>query len=199
LADMDDWLALPEENLAELAERWEVVPEPPAFGPPKWRERAACRDLPRPEVMFVPELARPICESCPVRADCFAFALDTEPDDTLVWAGTTFQERTRICPICQGPKEPAPLGCCPSHTLLRIARLIQIEAEGDPDVQVTMRSQPHCRTYQHCPLPRGANHAHANSYREGCRCAGSVAARTAEKGALTGVKNPRGPYKRRTG
>ena len=190
-----DWLSLPPEDLTDLAEHWEVVPEPASTRTPVWRSRAACKN--RAADMLAIETAAPVCEACPVKAQCLAFALDTEPDDTFVFAGTTFADRTRICPICEGPKEPTDLGCSPSHVLLRIARLIQIEAEGDPDVKVTMRSQPSYRTYQHCPLPRGANHAAGNSYREGCRCPESIAARNEEKRRLTGVNNPRGPYKRK--
>ena len=191
---MSDWLSLPPEDLTDLAEHWEIVPEPASTRTPVWRSRAACKD--RAADMVAIETAAEVCHNCPVKAQCLAFALDTEPDDTFVFAGTTFADRTRICPICEGPKEPAALGCSPSHTLLRIARLIQIEAEGDPDVMVTMRAQPTYRTYQHCPLPRGANHSSANSYRSGCRCQASRDAKTAENRERTGA-NARGPYKPR--
>ena len=193
---MTDWLALGGDPGDEFSDHWETVPEPPPFGPPKWRERAACLNL--WDEMQDPATARPVCEGCPVQKECLAFALDTEPDDTVVWAGTTFDQRSTICPICQRAKAPASLGCGMAHNLLRIARLLQVEAEGDPDVRVSMRTEPTYRTDPACPLPRGANHGSRGSYRMGCRCAASIAARTEEERERTGVTNPRGPYKRRT-
>lgn len=190
----DDWLEVPTDLPDDLAEHWEITPEPSTLGAPAWRARAACKD--RWTDMLEVETARPICEACPVRADCLAFALDAEPDDTVVFAGTTFDDRSLICPVCQRPKAAASLGCSPAHTLLRVARLIQIEAEGDPDVTVSMRTQPTYRTYQHCPLPRGANHSSANSYKSGCRCAAARAAKTGEERERTGSA-ARGPYRRR--
>jgi hypothetical protein len=194
---LNDWLNLPPENLDDLADHWEVVPEPSTFGPPAWRSRAACLD--KWDDMLEVETARPICEACPVRAQCLAFALDCEPDDTVIFAGTTFADRLLICPVCQRSKQPDELGCSPAHTLLRIARLLQIEAEGDPDVRVTMRAQPTCRTFQHCPIPRGGDHASGKAYRNGCRCEASRKARRAQAARLEGVENPRGSYRRQAG
>jgi len=134
-----------------------------------WIESAAC--IGRGDVMWGEdvEAARAICATCPVRAECLAFALDTEPSYG-VFGGRTWPERVGTCPICQGPKRPEDLGCTPAHSLLRRARLVQLAEMGDPDVMPAPRSIPTARTGQDCPNPRGQNHSSAGAYRRGCRC-----------------------------
>lgn len=76
-----------------------------AAKPGDWEERAACRDL-DPSLayrLFFPaqhryaELAqaRIICATCPVKAECLAFALDTHQDHGI-WGGTSERERRGI-------------------------------------------------------------------------------------------------------
>jgi WhiB family transcriptional regulator, redox-sensing transcriptional regulator len=66
---------------------------------PGWMERAACRGLDR--ALFFPELggnaakARMLCSICPVRLECFEYAL-ADPEITGVWGGTTDRERRKL-------------------------------------------------------------------------------------------------------
>jgi WhiB family redox-sensing transcriptional regulator len=175
----------------------EYVPAPAVFGPPEWRADAACLGAGW-DVMSNPlmeQSAKALCETCPVRADCLAFALDTEPSDG-VWAGATFAERCLICPICQAPKDAESLGCNFGHVLLRIARLMEIQAEGDPDVHVHLRQKPSYRTSPYCVLPRGASHSSAKAYKRGCRCAAARRERNAAERRQTGAVSVRGPYRK---
>lgn len=116
--------------------------------------------------------AKSICEGCPERRKCLNFALDNEISFG-VWAGTEFEERTRMCPVCRGPKAPEALGCSQVHTLERLARLVQLEAEGDPNIAVSGRGVVTAPTSPGCLQPRGRSHSSANAYRSGCRCAAS--------------------------
>jgi WhiB family transcriptional regulator, redox-sensing transcriptional regulator len=65
-----------------------------------WRERARCaRPDIDPEWFFPtdggsPRKAQRICESCPVRKPCLAYAHATRSDG--VWAGTTERERRAV-------------------------------------------------------------------------------------------------------
>ncbi|AIJ25199.1 MULTISPECIES: WhiB family transcriptional regulator [Amycolatopsis] len=69
-----------------------------------WRTRAACRDE-DPELFFpVSEMgpgarqvarAKAVCASCPVRAECLAYALDSGLDNGI-FGGTTEQERRSL-------------------------------------------------------------------------------------------------------
>lgn len=75
-------------------------PKVPAIdhGDMSWMDRGACLDH-DPEIFFPGERdrafdagkARLVCRSCPVQADCLAYALATRPSG--VWAGTTETER----------------------------------------------------------------------------------------------------------
>jgi WhiB family redox-sensing transcriptional regulator len=63
-----------------------------------WQARGACR-AGDPEAWFAANMttatAQRLCEPCPVRAECLAWALDTgEPYG--VWGGVTAAERRRI-------------------------------------------------------------------------------------------------------
>lgn len=180
-------------SVVDIGEHWETVSTPVVFGPPAWRAKSAC--LGEWETMTEKgDEARAICASCPVREECLAFALDTEPDDTVLWAGTTFEERCAICPICRAEKPPEALGCSFLHVMLRTTRLLEIQAEGDPDVRVSMRTKPSYRTNPWCVLPRGHNHSAANAYRDGCRCEASIRERNEDKRRLNGVTKPRRAY-----
>lgn len=73
--------------------------DPDVFLAP-WRRRAACRHVPDDQRwIFWPgrgdtaaaEAAKAVCATCPVRADCLAFALDN--DEAGIWGGTTGRER----------------------------------------------------------------------------------------------------------
>ncbi|NIH79293.1 WhiB family transcriptional regulator [Amycolatopsis viridis] len=69
-----------------------------------WRTSAACRDE-DPELFFpVSEMgpgarqvarAKAVCASCPVRAECLAYALDAGLDNGI-FGGTTEQERRSL-------------------------------------------------------------------------------------------------------
>lgn len=65
----------------------------------KWMQAALCRD--QPPSHFFPsdgvgvEVARRLCESCPVKARCLEYAL-VERIDHGVWGGTSERERRRI-------------------------------------------------------------------------------------------------------
>jgi WhiB family redox-sensing transcriptional regulator len=202
----DGWLEYAPEELGDGysvvefddADDDEIVPVPVRLRPPAWRARAACASVGW-EFMAADETetaARAICESCPVRSECLSFALDTEPA-IGIWAGTDFDERCRLCPICQGPKLPDALGCTFAHTLERVSRLIELQAEGDPDVRVSRRTKPSFRTFRYCVLPRGHCHSSANAYKDGCRCAASIAARNEETRRHSRAVAVRGPYSER--
>ena len=66
---------------------------------PAWQHRAACRGVPI-HVFFVErgesyETAAELCERCPVRRECLAYAL-ADPLLDGYWAGTTPRERGRM-------------------------------------------------------------------------------------------------------
>lgn len=148
-----------------------------------WRDRARCVGM--SALMFDPEqvgLAKTVCADCPVRGDCLNLALDQEID-AGVWAGTTFAERTRICPVCTGAKEPSELGCSPRHSLMRLRRLIEQERSGDATVSVTHRGRVSAPTTPGCAIPRGRSHSTAKAYRDGCRCEAARLALYAERNA----------------
>jgi WhiB family redox-sensing transcriptional regulator len=66
-----------------------------------WREGSACRDV--PDVSFFPapddlaatNLAKAVCESCPVVDECLSFAIETRQPDGI-WGGFTPKERARL-------------------------------------------------------------------------------------------------------
>lgn len=65
------------------------------FKPPAWHADAACRE--RPELEFVPRRAASmetlkLCESCLVRRECLAYALERE-ELTGIWGGATSERR----------------------------------------------------------------------------------------------------------
>lgn len=66
-----------------------------------WYEEAACASYPA-EVFFPPDdgplaanAAKAICEACPVREECLAFALETAQAEG-VWGGADAGERRRL-------------------------------------------------------------------------------------------------------
>jgi WhiB family redox-sensing transcriptional regulator len=70
--------------------------DPAAWQPMPWRDAAACRGL--DPAMFVTErgadaeTAKAVCVTCPVKAECLAYAL-TSPTILGVWGGTSGRER----------------------------------------------------------------------------------------------------------
>lgn len=65
----------------------------------KWMDEGRCRDL-DPATFFPSdgagvEIARRICEECPVRVTCLEFALVNRVDHG-VWGGASERERRRI-------------------------------------------------------------------------------------------------------
>lgn len=137
--------------------------------PESWSNRARCANA--AAIMFGEDTdtAKSICDGCPVRRKCLAYALDLELDFG-VWGATTFAERTKMCPICHGEKEPSALGCSGAHSLLRLARLVEQQNGGDPTVSVSTRSIVTAPTSPACVVPRGRSHSTAKAYRLGCRC-----------------------------
>lgn len=162
----------------------------------EWRKRAACLDR-YDEIFDNDEHAKTICKRCPVKAKCLAYALDHDIQYD-VWGGRDFEERTRLCPVCRGPKEPSPLGCSAAHSLARLARLIELERAGDTSISVTHRSQATAITTPGCPVPRGRSHSSGKAYREGCRCAASLKALREERRSRPKPKPyvPRSPQER---
>lgn len=73
---------------------------------PAWMRRAACRGLSAtygtyktfyPPPGEIPVNAFAICDTCPVRPECLAYALNTaKRNDHGVWGGTTVSDRRRI-------------------------------------------------------------------------------------------------------
>lgn len=76
-----------------------------------WRDEAACRDI-DPDV-FHPDAtgaegrrqvadARAICDACPVRLDCLAYALAAR-EELGVWGGTTDRQRRVLRRLIESP------------------------------------------------------------------------------------------------
>ena len=70
--------------------------------PDDWRDRAACKDDPTPDLWFVPPgdrhgiaAAKAICHRCPVAAECLAEAM-ADPSIVGVWGGTSEVERAKL-------------------------------------------------------------------------------------------------------
>ena len=126
--------------------------------------------------------AKAICLGCPVASECLGDALDNDTPFG-VWGAKSFEERTRICPVCRGPKTPKDLGCSDAHSLKRLARLVELQEQGDPTVSVS-RHLPICApTFPGCLQPRGRSHSTAKAYRQGCRCEAAREALYAERAA----------------
>lgn len=83
-----------------------------------WKDRAACRGRssqtydpwsPPDKVFKAPELAREVCNHCPVKRECLIAGLQN--DEWGVWGGLTRRERMALkrprhrvhCPICANP------------------------------------------------------------------------------------------------
>jgi len=95
------------------------APESPAFSAPAtdWRHRAACRDLvesPETDPFFPPDRretaqetltrelrALAVCEGCPVRVQCLAYAVSTH-QPTGVWGGRTEAQVQRLIAVSAG-------------------------------------------------------------------------------------------------
>lgn len=65
----------------------------------EWMARGICRDHP-PEVFFPSdgvgvEVAKKLCETCPVKRECLEYALEHRVDHG-VWGGTSERQRRRI-------------------------------------------------------------------------------------------------------
>lgn len=85
-----------------------------------WLQRALCRGKRTwyDDSECDPELVRPTCDRCPVRARCLEEALDYEADTAIsgrfgIWAGLTPAQRISAekrgairCPVCSTPFDP---------------------------------------------------------------------------------------------
>jgi WhiB family redox-sensing transcriptional regulator len=79
-----------------------------------WMQRGRCRDIP-PSTFFPSDgvgvdVARRICEDCPVKAPCLEYALENHIDHG-VWGGCSERERRRILKRRRSAKpisEPTP-------------------------------------------------------------------------------------------
>ncbi len=66
-----------------------------------WRDAAACARRPDVDFFVSPEdapgveRATAVCASCPVAAECLAFAIETNQPDGI-WGGMTATERSRL-------------------------------------------------------------------------------------------------------
>ena len=70
--------------------------------PDDWREQAACKDDPTPDLWFVAPsdrhgiaAAKAVCTRCPVAAECLAEAM-ANPSIVGVWGGTTENQRAKL-------------------------------------------------------------------------------------------------------
>lgn len=156
-----------------------------------WAHRARCvgaGDAMFDEIDTAP--AKAICAACPVRRQCLLYALDGEIGYG-VWGGLDFDERCRTCPICRGPKLAVELGCCEAHSLERLTRLMELEADGDATISVNPRIYVTAPTSPGCLQPRGRSHTTAKAYRQGCRCPPALRALQLERAIRGPVKeNP---------
>jgi WhiB family redox-sensing transcriptional regulator len=64
-----------------------------------WRQHAACRGV-EPDIFYPAtdeeaEVAKAVCDACPVRQPCLEYALSSRERDG-VWGGATEKERRRI-------------------------------------------------------------------------------------------------------
>lgn len=202
--ELDDGFSIEEflddlDDLDEPEPQWIPLPAPIPRSTVRWWHEGSCVNVGW-DVMSNPlmvESARAVCAGCPVAETCLRGALDTE-ECYGVWAGTTQEERTRLCPICLGPKEPEALGCNFGHTLLRLGRLTELEEMGTLDVRVSIRQKPSARTNPDCPQPRGRSHNTAAAHKEGCRCDQSIAAlREERRGHRGDTGRTRSAYRRK--
>ena len=82
-----------------------------------WRDRAACRDS-DPNLFFPVgttgtaleevEAAKALCRTCPVRAECLAFALETN-QEAGVWGGASEEERRQLRRNRRPTRRPVPV------------------------------------------------------------------------------------------
>jgi WhiB family redox-sensing transcriptional regulator len=82
-----------------------------------WRNRAACRDS-DPNLFFPVgstgvaleevQAAKALCRTCPVRAECLAFALETN-QEAGVWGGASEEERRQLRRNRHSARRPAPV------------------------------------------------------------------------------------------
>lgn len=69
-----------------------------------WMREAACRNVPDPDVFFprgakaqrnkVPATAKMLCQACPVRKECLAYAI-AHGVGTGIWGGLSSRDRRR--------------------------------------------------------------------------------------------------------
>lgn len=165
-----------------------------------WERRAACFD--QYDIMFSTEpediaAAKELCASCPVRRHCLNDALDGDVPFGI-WGGTDFEERTRMCPVCRKNKAPHELACSSAHRLERLARLVELQRQGDRTVSVSRHLPIDAPTHPGCLQPRGRSHSTAKAYKSGCRCAAARLALYEEWAARvpTGVREQRSVHER---
>lgn len=78
----------------------------------KWMARGLCAA--KPPSLFFPsdgvgvEVAKRICEECPVRGTCLEYAIENRIDHG-VWGGTSERERRRILKA-RGARRPVSVG-----------------------------------------------------------------------------------------
>lgn len=111
--------------------------------PEQWWDHAACRDMDTD--LFHGRTAdvaaaKRICRGCPVRRDCFDYAMAVETDGHChgVWGGTSASERQAIrrgrlhlCPQCgetYAARRPGQVYCSPRCSALDRRRRARQEA-----------------------------------------------------------------------
>lgn len=91
----------PAKQAAEQSERQGGIPDQPGYS---WQEDASCRgvdaDLFFPATEDEAGPAKAICETCPVRLACLAFAIERN-EKFGVWGGLTEKERARLSPAAR--------------------------------------------------------------------------------------------------
>jgi WhiB family redox-sensing transcriptional regulator len=85
----------------EQSEQRKALPDQPSYS---WQVDASCRGVDA-ELFFPPTeeeagTAKAICETCPVRLTCLAFALERN-ERFGVWGGLTEKERGRLSPAAR--------------------------------------------------------------------------------------------------
>ena len=94
-----------------------------------WRIQAACRGLDTslffPEVgeLHSAQIAKAVCGSCPVQADCLVEVLTMRQDWSQhgIWAGTSPKDRRGMRTKNSGPRQPARCGTAAGYNRHRRA------------------------------------------------------------------------------
>lgn len=119
---------------------------PPAL---PWTVGAACTSVgpdlwfPQPSDRAAATKAKAVCSTCPVVADCLAYALDQPESLDGIWGGLTLTERNRAR---RQMRQHAPRRSAPAFD--RHASAVRYRNEGVPTVEIALRIGVTERTVQ---------------------------------------------------